>query len=566
MFDPEFYPTPLPVVKQMIKPYVIQSKKEGSFLKRLRVLEPSAGKGDIFKGITKATVPYEFERDEEGNRYELKPGEEPTDDGYDLKNWKIHCIEKNPQLRELLKQQGYKIVATDFLSYKPDIIYDLILMNPPFSNGDEHLLHAWEILDKGDVVCLLNKETIDNPFSEKRKLLLRIIEQYGSVEYLGQAFQTAERKTNVEVALVRLTKQTSSKFEFEFESVNSESHKKIDDSNINDMPAIKDVIGNMIIQYDKVKDEFIGLMKQLEALKHYGNPLMAENKQEKSHIVDLAIKAIESNSNKQEQYSTFCSWMKQELWTTVFQNLKPITSFNMESLMTSRIRKNWDSFVHEQGSMDFTKENVWSVIELIFTNRNQILEQCITDAFDLLTKHTKENRMIIEGWKTNDCWKVNKKFILPIGFRYGEYMTVSDMKKYGDRFKLNYSYTEPYFDIDKALAYILNRSNYTSIGEALDRQFQRIGNIRTGEKFENECESSFFHIKFHKKGTIHCVFKDEKLWNEFNMRACADKKWLPPSEEKEWKESKEPPKQEEKPMLMIEQSKEEQNTQLELWD
>jgi hypothetical protein len=40
------------------------------------------------------------------------------------------------------------------------------------------------------------------------------------------------------------------------------------------------------------------------------------------------------------------------------------------------------------------------------------------------------------------------------------------------------------------------------------------------------------------KGTIHLEFKDEKLWAEFKMRACAGKNWLPENEKTEWQNSK----------------------------
>jgi hypothetical protein len=40
-------------------------------------------------------------------------------------------------------------------------------------------------------------------------------------------------------------------------------------------------------------------------------------------------------------------------------------------------------------------------------------------------------------------------------------------------------------------------------------------------------ESEFFKIKYHKKGTAHFIFKDEWLWNRFNIVACKGKNWLP---------------------------------------
>ncbi|WAR46323.1 hypothetical protein [Methylomonas rapida] len=84
-------------------------------------------------------------------------------------------------------------------------------MNPPFSEGAKHVLKAWEILFDGEIVAILNAETVRNPFSKERLLLLRLIEQHGEVEFLQEMFvgEDAERKTPVDVALVWLKKTST---------------------------------------------------------------------------------------------------------------------------------------------------------------------------------------------------------------------------------------------------------------------------------------------------------------------------------------------------------------------
>ena len=62
-----------------------------------------------------------------------------------------------------------------------------------------------------------------------------------------------------------------------------------------------------------------------------------------------------------------------------------------------------------------------------------------------------------------------------------------------------------------------------TIGEALRQHFNNLGRIRTGETFDKDCESTYFKIRFFKKGTIHLTFKDRYLWQEFNYRAAKHK-------------------------------------------
>jgi 16S rRNA G966 N2-methylase RsmD len=90
---------------------------------------------------------------------------------------KIHLIEIEPQLQELCKKYG-TLVAYDFLTFEPDTNYDYIFLNPPFSNGDEHLLKAWDIAKNTTIVCILNAETVRNPYSQKRKALQAIIDDF----------------------------------------------------------------------------------------------------------------------------------------------------------------------------------------------------------------------------------------------------------------------------------------------------------------------------------------------------------------------------------------------------
>lgn len=180
MFGVQFYPTPDHLIDRMVEPFV--GSRWRAFTKS-RILEPSAGKGDICDRLV--------------NQY-----------GVACKS--ISCIEIDPELRMVLSGKGYRVLDSDFLEYGEDYWFDLIVMNPPFAAGVDHLLHAWEIMRDGDIVCILNAETIHNPHTEKRRLLSRIIDEHGRCEFVENAFADAERKTGVEIAIVWLTKQAGS--------------------------------------------------------------------------------------------------------------------------------------------------------------------------------------------------------------------------------------------------------------------------------------------------------------------------------------------------------------------
>lgn len=182
MFNKDFYSTPYEVIAKMVfhVEHILQQRV-------CKVLEPSAGKGNICDYIVKH---------------------------YGIDKRFITALETDIELKAILADKDYisryrmHDETGDFLTHRKGK-YELILMNPPFSTGDKHLFHAWDILEKGERVCLLNKETYDNPYTKSRMRLRNIIDDYGTVEYLGQCFKGSERTTDVEVLLVHLKKEKS---------------------------------------------------------------------------------------------------------------------------------------------------------------------------------------------------------------------------------------------------------------------------------------------------------------------------------------------------------------------
>lgn len=485
MFNDSFYPTPKDVIRKMIEPYA------GGKLEDLVILEPSAGKGDIIDYL----------------KGQYKP---PTD---------IYAIEQEPELKMILQGKGYRVIADDFLTYSSELHFDLIIMNPPFANGDEHLLKAWEVSKGGDIVCLLNEDTIKNPRTAKRKMLQTILQEHGQVEYLGPQFYDSERSTKVHIALIRLKKPIAKGLDFEFEQVTKERGFNLSEESFQENgPAVRNKLNNMIIQFDKMKVHFLEYMKQREAIDFYAD----------FQVKDI-LEAALGESTRSKKFNAFCDSIRASMWAQVMSKM------DIKRFMTQAVRENFSKFSKEQGHMDFTRENVEALFQLVFENKYNILEKAIGDVFDLFTRWFDGNKCHIEGWKTNDKWKVNRKVIVPYGVSYGSYMSASSLREYGDKFTISHRIDEHYSDIDKVMCFIDGKDydSIITIKEALDYQFQRIGNVKTGS-FDNICESEFFRIKFWKKGTLHLEFKDKFLHQEFNMRACNGKNWLPETEKQQW--------------------------------
>lgn len=177
----DFYPTPQNIIDKML------CNLDFTMIKS--ILEPSAGKGDIVEVLKKKA--------ENHNKYW----------GHKEYQFDIDCIEIDQNLQHILKGKNFRVVYNDFLTYDTMKEYDLIIMNPPFSNGCKHLLKALEMQERngGAVVCLLNAETLKNPCTNDRLDLQRKLTEYNAkIEFIQNAFLDAERKTAVEIALVKV--------------------------------------------------------------------------------------------------------------------------------------------------------------------------------------------------------------------------------------------------------------------------------------------------------------------------------------------------------------------------
>jgi len=467
VFDKDFYPTPASVARRMAS--LLYGAKT--------VLEPSAGKGDllgedIWKGLRKPQ--------------------------------RLDVIEKNPDLQSVLRGKGFNVVHDDFLRFEPTRMYDGIIMNPPFSEGAEHLLRAWEIMDTGRIVCLLNSQTLDNPHTKTRILLKAIVDEHGSVESLGRVFLGSERSTGVNVSLVVLKKETKvDRFGF-FEELNLDTAAPDLQVGQSDGGEIGhyDRVGALTGAYDKAIDAYKEFLRAKNKVLFYSKAV-ASRVSEK----DL-LERLRHSDTDNAKFSDFADNLSASAWDNVF------TESNISKFMTDGVRREFQEFQSRQHRVAFTVSNIKALINTLGRNIGSILEQAVLKTFDNLTRYDKKNTIHFEGWKSNSAWKINKRVIVPYIVEVG----------YDGRpaFTYHYDRKQEIHDLDKVLCQFAQKNidDITTVIEALGRAFK-------SEKWGEACESEFFNIRYYKKGTIHLVFKDLELLAMFNRAAAKGKKWLP---------------------------------------
>lgn len=474
MFDKEFYPTPRNVIERM-----------GIDCEGKTCLEPSAGKGDI--------VDY------------LK----------ELGAKDVEAMEKNDDLRKIVGSKC-RIIGSDFFQMTADQIshIQLIVMNPPFSAADKHILHAWKIAPEGcEIIALCNWQTVENRNYIRREELGHLINDYGNKENLGDCFTNADRKTDAEVGLIHLFKPgISSGFDFDSFYFTDEAEQS-SQSGLMKYSEIRAIVNSYVAAvkcFDRFRD-VADEMNQYTRITDFGHGFTFQ--------VGCRDEGVVSKTD-------FAKAMQKHCWNHVFKQL------NVQRFVTKGVMKDINAFVENQQAVPFTMRNIYRMIEIIIGTRGQIMNRAIVEAIDNFTKHTHENRYGLEGWKTNAGHLLNKKFITG-WISEPSFSGGLRIRDYQGNF-------EKIIDLTKAICYLTGKDfdEITHVGESSfnEEDAARVKEHRSKEikayhslpypmpKSYNIFHSNtwyswgFFEFKVFKKGTGHFKFKDEKVWELLNRK------------------------------------------------
>lgn len=487
MFNDTFYPTPKELGVGLIDNIKWHEVKN--------ILEPSAGKGNLCELIL-----------EQVNL-------DKTIYKYKNRNIELDCFEINEELKATLKGKGFRVIGSNFLEYNGFKKYDLIVMNPPFIDGDKHLLKAIDCCDdNGEIRCILNAETIKNPYTNTRKELLNKLEQLNAnIDFVENAFSNAERKTNVEIAIIKLkNKKISQDYSYILEKMKEdkiEIENKFALSKTSSSIDTKDFLVEIVKRYElEVKCAF-NFIHEYEAL--CDNSLVNTSFNENSScLIDIYI-------DNQKQYShniknNLLSKIRKKYWYTLFN------SNELTQLMTIKIKENFISRLSDLKNYPFTVENINIIMnELTFSFKDNI-EKAIIDMFDKFSylcyyDEFSNNIHYFNGWKTNKAYIVNKKVIQ----RLNAYNTI-----YNEYFPTDYHIIEYLEEIEKTFNYLDDNSTQ------FDKSIKEICLTAKENNITKNIEFKYFWITFYKKGTTHIVFKDDNLLKKFNLIGCMKKGWL----------------------------------------
>ena len=452
------------------------------------MLEPSAGKGNICDYVQKEKVLMLDDDDE----YRYKPETE------------IDCIEIEAELRAILKDKGYRVVHDDFLTLHTYKHYDLIFMNPPFSQGARHLLKAIEVQSQtgGSIICILNAETIRNAYSRERQELLQKLEQYGAeIKYYSGAFSVAENPTDVEVCVVKLTVPEPVRRTTIFETLREKGYEEFE----------RKAAAYELAELDFVKGYVALYNRELE----WGLRLYEEYLEMQSQALDgngLLQVHIGKHFSDHEEFSVngYVKAIRRKYWGKLLEHPE------FTSRLTSNLYNQYMRQLHRFVGYDFSYWNIKTLQQEIALKLVQGVEECILELFEELSaKHSWDtdlpgNIHYYNGWKTNLSWKINRRVIIPLNaFSESGFLSI------------NFFHAEQKLgDIEKVL-------NYLDSGKTQDKANQLSLREYFDEGITRNIPLKYFMVTFYKKGTCHITFTNERLLKKLNIFGSQKKGWLP---------------------------------------
>ena len=447
-----FYPTPPSVAEKLL---------DGIDWDMIEtVLEPSAGKGNLVDCIAAKWS---------GSRYR---GRRSTE-----KSLNVDCIEIDPYLRSILQYEfgGQKeteirnrlaelnkkteynsvtrchgeltpreeaekrtleaerdkrhytdihIVHDDFLTFSSYKSYNLIVMNPPFSNGDGHLLKAIEMQSRngGQIRCLLNAETLLNPYTNRRKVLCEKLESFGAkVTFLENAFAHGERQADVNCALIKLDIPAEERESEIFKRI--QEAEKVEEATVGDVTdlTVADFLKQIVSRFNVEVSAGMALIREYIAMR----PYIMDSIQEKTYSSPTLTLCVGDPSRTfrgdYPSINKFLQATRSKYWEALFSNEKFVGK------LTSNLRQKYSGMVERMKDYDFTMFNIQQIAAEMNAEMCQGVQDTIVALFDrMTTAHTwypecGKNVHYYNGWKTNKAHKINSKVILPVNGMFSDY-------------------------------------------------------------------------------------------------------------------------------------------------
>ena len=171
--------------------------------------------------------------------------------------------------------------------------------------------------------------------------------------------------------------------------------------------CINDFVKATVKRYELEVQAGIELIREYQAME----PSLMSSLQKNpyaSPLIELKVNGTDSFT-----INDYVKSVRNKYWTALFQDSR------FTNGMTSNLLDEYRKKVDALADYDFSLYNIYTIQLEMSKNLTKWIEDCVIGLFDELsyqysyTNEFSKNIHYYNGWKTNKCWIINKKVILP---------------------------------------------------------------------------------------------------------------------------------------------------------
>lgn len=477
--DLQFFPTP-----RWLAQHAWEKFTDRNFA---RVLDSSAGEGAL-----PDAMPGDW-------RYDRRP---PVD-----------CIEIDASKHPILRDKGYRVVGLDFLSFEGGAIYSHVILNPPFAHGAAHVLKAWSMLWEGEIVAIINAQTLRNGCTAERRRLAALVEQYGDVEFIQDAFRGAEvvREADVEIAVVRLAKPAECTEDWigpVIESMAVDRNTEEEFELPRELALPNSFVTNQVHAF-RVAVKAMREWVRMEAVAQHYAARIGKTMHDLQNGNAEASPGASIRTRLEKEYLE----LKDRAWASVLRSTETL------SKLSSKVQKQAESQFAQIACLDFTESNIRGFLLGLVESQPEMQVDMACDVFDQIIRWGTDNGSFYRGWKSNDRHRragmriKTTRFVLPIQTSYSGSPDWNAMRMLAD--------------FDRVFAMLDGkREPEVSLVQLFDSA-RTFSELRHGGRLS----ASYFDVRFYKSGTIHFFPRSKEIVDRLNKIVGRKRGWLPPANE-----------------------------------
>lgn len=439
---------------------------------------------------------------------------------------RVDCIEIDASKHPALRAKGFRVVGLDFLGFEGGSVYQLVVLNPPFASGAKHVLKAWDSLFCGEVLAIINAETLRNPFSAERQRLATLVRDHGQVVFVDDAFRgdDVEREANVDVALIHLDKPAECNHDWigpviDAMAQDGEKHDTYELPTELALPA--SFVETQVRAFNLAVKAMRDSVRMQAVAKHYAIRIGATLDQRVNRQEDELPPAIAIREQLADEYDK----LKDRAWASVLRSTDALNK------LSSKVQRQAESRFAEIQALEFSASNVYGFLLGLVESQPEMMLDMACDVFDQITRYWSDNTVYYKGWKSNDRHRT-------MGFRIKTTRFVLPNNRSWSH-ALDYDAVRRLADLDKVFAMLDGKASpevsLVSLFEPArgGRDPGSFSKLRHGERLSG----SYLDVRYYPGvGTIHFFPRSKELVDRLNRLVGRRRGWLPPTEDQVAKE------------------------------